>query len=201
MRTDAEVTPIVSVCGIAVGSGRRGPITERIQVLLLRRGAWGGAPSTRSGCAAFVATEPLPGRASRPCPGRGCTPISGIAIWRLGVPYGSGARADTERLGNVGQFVIKRSGKGTPVRLRTSMGLLAGVELVRDRQNKASFDASLGAARRVWLAALAEGVIVRPPSGDVIALSPPFVITEKQIDRMVSVLDRAIAGVARELSS
>jgi adenosylmethionine-8-amino-7-oxononanoate aminotransferase len=35
----------------------------------------------------------------------------------------------------------------------------------------------------------------------VIALSPPFVITEAQIDRMVSVLDRAIAGVARELSS
>lgn len=80
------------------------------------------------------------------------------------------------------------------------LGLLAGVELVRDRQSKASFDASLGAARKVWQAALAEGVIVRPVSGDVIALSPPFVITEKQIDRMVSVLDRAIAGVARELS-
>jgi adenosylmethionine-8-amino-7-oxononanoate aminotransferase len=33
----------------------------------------------------------------------------------------------------------------------------------------------------------------------VIALSPPFVITEEQIDRMVSVLDPANARVAREL--
>jgi putrescine aminotransferase len=81
------------------------------------------------------------------------------------------------------------------------LGLLGGIELVRDRQSKASFDASLGVARRVWLAALAEGVIVRPLSGDVIALSPPFVISEKQIDQMVSVLDRAIAVVARELQS
>jgi putrescine aminotransferase len=79
------------------------------------------------------------------------------------------------------------------------LGLMAGIELVRDRQTKASFDASLGAARRVWLAALAEGVIVRPLPGDVIALAPPFVITEEQIDRMASVLDQAITGVAREL--
>jgi putrescine aminotransferase len=75
------------------------------------------------------------------------------------------------------------------------LGLVAGIELVRDRQSKASFDPSLGAARQVMLAALEEGVIVRALSGDVIALSPPFVITEQQIDRMVSVLDRAIASV------
>jgi putrescine aminotransferase len=80
------------------------------------------------------------------------------------------------------------------------LGLVAGVELVRDRESKALFDVSLGAARRVMLAALEEGVIVRALSGDVIALSPPFVITEEQIDRMVSGLDRAIAKVARELS-
>lgn len=80
------------------------------------------------------------------------------------------------------------------------LGLMAGIELVRDRETKASFDPSLGVARKVWLAALAEGVIVRPLPGDVIALSPPFVITEEQIDRMVSVLHGAIEGVARELS-
>jgi adenosylmethionine-8-amino-7-oxononanoate aminotransferase len=50
------------------------------------------------------------------------------------------------------------------------------------------------------LAALEEGVIVRALSGDVIALSPPFVITEEQIDRMVSVMDGAIATVAREIT-
>jgi adenosylmethionine-8-amino-7-oxononanoate aminotransferase len=79
------------------------------------------------------------------------------------------------------------------------LGLVAGIELVRDRDTKEPFDASLGAARRVWLDALEQGVIVRPLPGDVVAMSPPFVISEAQIDRMVSVLDRAITRVAKEL--
>jgi L-2,4-diaminobutyrate transaminase len=50
------------------------------------------------------------------------------------------------------------------------------------------------------LNALEQGVIVRPLPGDVLAMSPPFVITEQQIDRMVGVLDKAIAIVAKELT-
>jgi len=79
------------------------------------------------------------------------------------------------------------------------LGLVAGIELVRDRGTKELFDASAGAARRVWLEALDQGVIVRPLPGDVLAMSPPFVITEQQIDRMVLVLDKAITRVAKEL--
>jgi putrescine aminotransferase len=79
------------------------------------------------------------------------------------------------------------------------LGLMAGVELVRDRQSKELFDASLGVARRVWTAALEMGVIVRPLPGDVIAMSPPFVITDQQIDRVVDVLDQAIAATASQL--
>jgi putrescine---pyruvate transaminase len=79
------------------------------------------------------------------------------------------------------------------------LGLIAGIELVRDRATKELFDPPVGAARRVWLAALDQGVIVRPLPGDVLALSPPFVITEEQIDRMVMVLDRAIGSVEQEL--
>jgi putrescine---pyruvate transaminase len=79
------------------------------------------------------------------------------------------------------------------------LGLMAAVELVRDRKTKAQFDASAGVARRVWAAALDLGVIVRPLPGDVIAMSPPFVITERQIDRVVEVLDSSIAAVSRQL--
>jgi adenosylmethionine-8-amino-7-oxononanoate aminotransferase len=75
------------------------------------------------------------------------------------------------------------------------LGLVAGVELVRDQVTKEQFDVSVGAARRVWLAALEEGVIVRPLGGDVLAMSPPFVISNEQIDRIVMVLDKAIASV------
>jgi putrescine aminotransferase len=81
------------------------------------------------------------------------------------------------------------------------LGLVAAVELVRDRATKQLFETSAGAARRVWLAALDEGVIVRPLTGDVLAMSPPFVISNEQIDRIVSVLDRAITRVEKELKT
>ena len=81
------------------------------------------------------------------------------------------------------------------------LGLVAGIELVRDRLTKEQFDVAAGAARRVWLAALEQGVIVRPLPGDVLAMSPPFVISNEQIDRMVSVLDSAIAKVEGELGT
>ncbi|HSP10738.1 MAG TPA: aspartate aminotransferase family protein [Candidatus Dormibacteraeota bacterium] len=81
------------------------------------------------------------------------------------------------------------------------LGLVAGLEFVRDRKTKEPFDVSLGVARRVWTAALEMGVIVRPLPGDVIALSPPFVISEREIDRVAAVLDQVIARVARELGA
>ena len=37
--------------------------------------------------------------------------------------------------------------------------------------------------------------------GDVVAIAPPFVITEQQIDRVVEVLDRAIGKVEQELAN
>jgi len=79
------------------------------------------------------------------------------------------------------------------------LGLVAGVELVADKATKGLFDSSMGAARRVWLEALANGVIVRPLSGDVVAMSPPFVISEPEIDRIVEVLHGAIEKVGTQL--
>src|SRR5204862_6758594 len=79
------------------------------------------------------------------------------------------------------------------------LGLLAGVERVSDKATKRSFDVSEGAARRVWLEALQRGVIVRAVGGDVIAMSPPFVISEKQIDHIVAVLHGAIQNVGSRL--
>jgi putrescine---pyruvate transaminase len=81
------------------------------------------------------------------------------------------------------------------------LGLIGGVELVRDRGTKESFDPSLGAARRVCLDALEQGVIFRPLAGDVVAMSPPFVISEEQIDRMVMVMGKAVARVEKELKA
>src|SRR2546422_2190854 len=81
------------------------------------------------------------------------------------------------------------------------LGLLGGVELVSDKATKRSFEVSVGAARRVWLAALENGVIVRPLGGDVLALAPPFVISEQQIERIVAELHAAIDRVGSQLSA
>jgi putrescine aminotransferase len=81
------------------------------------------------------------------------------------------------------------------------LGLLGAVEFVRDRESKQLFDPSAGVARRVWLAALEGGVIFRPLMGDVIATSPPFVISTREIDRLVEVLDGAISSVSKELKT
>jgi adenosylmethionine-8-amino-7-oxononanoate aminotransferase len=59
----------------------------------------------------------------------------------------------------------------------------------------------VGAARRVCLDALDQGVIFRPLAGDVIGMSPPFVISDDQIDRMVAVLDKSVARVEKELKA
>ncbi len=79
-----------------------------------------------------------------------------------------------------------------------AVGLMAAIELVRDRKTKESFAGDLGVPARVRNAALARGVIVRA-SADTIVLCPPLIITEKEIDQIVSVLDGALAEISRDL--
>jgi putrescine aminotransferase len=85
--------------------------------------------------------------------------------------------------------------------LRPALEGLRRHELVGDRATRASFDPSAGVARRVMLAAMEQGVLVRALGGDVLALSPPLVITEEELMRVVGTIDRAIGQVAAELAS
>lgn len=68
-------------------------------------------------------------------------------------------------------------------------GLMAFVELVQDRETKTGFPAGLGA--KLQAATRKRGLIVR--SSDVgIAISPPLVITEQEVDRLVNGIGEAI---------
>ncbi|MGH7778145.1 MAG: aspartate aminotransferase family protein [Candidatus Dormibacterales bacterium] len=78
------------------------------------------------------------------------------------------------------------------------LGLMAGVELVQDRRTRALFPPEAGVGRRVCQAAFEEGVILRPLAGDVIGMSPPLVISEAEVDRVVEVLGRALGRVGEE---
>jgi adenosylmethionine-8-amino-7-oxononanoate aminotransferase len=80
-----------------------------------------------------------------------------------------------------------------------SAGLMGADEFVRDRESKAPFPPEARVAFRVRDAALARGVIVRA-SGDVVAVCPPLIIKEEQIDQLVAVLDASIAEVVATFS-
>lgn len=81
-------------------------------------------------------------------------------------------------------------------------GLFAGVELVRDRATKAIV--SPDQMKRVVDFARSRGVIVGRSGGgrhlgNTISMAPPLVITRPEIDRVVAVLDEAIADLGKSL--
>lgn len=79
-------------------------------------------------------------------------------------------------------------------------GLMAAVEIVKDKATKEMFPVELRIAWKVWEKALAKGVITRVAGANNIALCPPLVITREQIDELVAALRSAIEEVAAELN-
>ena len=71
------------------------------------------------------------------------------------------------------------------------VGLVAGVELVRDWQTRASFPLEAQTGIRVCQAMARRGVLTRP-IGNVVVLMPPFSTTSRQLKTMVTALYEAI---------
>ncbi|MGH8138853.1 MAG: aminotransferase [Steroidobacteraceae bacterium] len=78
------------------------------------------------------------------------------------------------------------------------MGLLAAVEFVADKKSRQSFPADLTLGRKVAAACRKRGLIVRP-SGGMVMISPPLIISRSEIDTLVSVLQDSIRDVADAL--
>jgi adenosylmethionine-8-amino-7-oxononanoate aminotransferase len=74
------------------------------------------------------------------------------------------------------------------------VGLVVGVELVRDWRTRTPFTVRERAGIRVCEAMARHGVLTRP-IGNVIVLMPPYCTTPKQVRRMVAVLAEAISEV------
>jgi adenosylmethionine-8-amino-7-oxononanoate aminotransferase len=83
-------------------------------------------------------------------------------------------------------------------------GLFMGVELVRDRATKQTFDPDLALHARIKREAMARGLMVYPMGGtidgrqgDHVLLAPPFIISEDELDqlteRLTGAIDAAIA--------
>ena len=78
-------------------------------------------------------------------------------------------------------------------------GLFRGLELVADRETRASFDPERKIHAKVKAAAMDEGLICYPAGGTVdgvrgdhVLLAPPFIIEDAQIDELADKLTRAI---------
>ena len=76
-------------------------------------------------------------------------------------------------------------------------GLIAGIELVRDKPSRAPFDWARQVGARVCRRARESGLLLRP-LGDVIVLMPPLSITVEQLDEM---LDVVLASILQTLGA
>ena len=72
------------------------------------------------------------------------------------------------------------------------VGLIGGLELVRDKRTKQSFDPKLGIGAKVVAVAQEEGLICRAVGGDTIGLCPPLIIESGEIGAMFDMLRRAL---------
>ena len=86
------------------------------------------------------------------------------------------------------------------------IGLLWGIEIVADKVTKQPFSRAAGVAERIAAAAFEAGLIVIAgtgcadgEAGDTITLAPPFVVTESDIDLIISQLGKAIEAVGAQI--
>ena len=80
-------------------------------------------------------------------------------------------------------------------------GLIAAVELVADKAAHRNFDPALRMGPRLSRHFEAQGVISRALAGDVLAFSPPLIITRAEIDEMLARAAAAFAAFTAELKS
>ena len=74
----------------------------------------------------------------------------------------------------------------------TGIGLIGGIEIVAEKKTKKSFEPAKTAAIQIGKFVEEEGVIARPLLGDRIALCPPLVITEAEIDELFDRFERGL---------
>jgi 4-aminobutyrate aminotransferase len=72
------------------------------------------------------------------------------------------------------------------------LGLILGVELLRDRQMLVR---ATDEAERVMYAALSEGLNFKVTMGNILTLTPPLTLTREELNRALQILDAAIGSL------
>jgi len=75
------------------------------------------------------------------------------------------------------------------------VGLLLGIELVKDRQTK---EKATDEAEAVMYRALELGLSFKLTMGSILTLSPPLIISKEQLDRALDIIEQCLAEVSGE---
>ena len=85
-------------------------------------------------------------------------------------------------------------------------GLMFGFEFVKDKETQEPFPASTKVSSMLEWAALERGLVSYPctgsvdgVAGDMVLMAPPLIISEEQMDEVLSILDESITDVERRL--
>jgi len=78
-------------------------------------------------------------------------------------------------------------------------GLVAGIELVKEKETREPYPPELTMGYRVIYRAREEGVVIRP-LGNVVVVIPPFCFTDEELNRLMDVIISSIKNVTDELS-
>ena len=78
------------------------------------------------------------------------------------------------------------------------LGLMCGMELVRDRETKEPYPAEAELGSRLTAGFQANGLILR--GSDNMNVAPPLCVTSGEIDEIISGMDKAFTQVGRELA-
>jgi len=89
------------------------------------------------------------------------------------------------RVGPLLQAGLRRLSEHPLVGESRGIGLIGALELVRDKSTRANFDPKAGIGAFLVKRAQHHGAILRNMAGDIIAFSPPLIITEAEIDALI----------------
>jgi len=78
------------------------------------------------------------------------------------------------------------------------VGLIQGIEFVKDRETKEHFDSSLGVNSMLTEELRKRGVWIRVPAY-ILPLAPPLTITADETDTLLNVIDEALTAVESRL--
>lgn len=126
-----------------------------------------------------------------------------VALANLDIIEREGLVARAEEMGGVLRACLDElQSRSRLIGNVSSHGLIASIELVRDRDTRASFEPGVKAASRLFAKALERGLITRAimiDGTDIVALCPPLVIDSGQIDETMNILSDALAALEKEL--